>query len=223
MRGVKVYAETVLELCGDKYQQVKWEGYGFSVTIPEGSVPAGTTVSLAVKLISSHGFVLPENQYPVSSFFWVSASQVFEKKVSLHISHCACISSKEEASHFNFITAKCSQEILPYLFKSVQGVFTLHSDIATIRVRHFSIYAETYEGEITNLRRRYVVHEYIQRPSSVRLTWKFRLMILPHLPEFATVCDTRCEFTNAYNLHKSVFGIHTCTCNSMYLQFWKVL
>ena len=41
LRGVDVFAETVLEVMGDKPQKLKWAGYGFFIEVPEGALPPG--------------------------------------------------------------------------------------------------------------------------------------------------------------------------------------
>ena len=138
---MEVCGETVLEITGSEHQEVSWDGFGFHLSVPDGAVPSDVTVSLAVKAIVSGQFQLPDNTHLVSSIYWVSASRRFDKEVSVHIEHCAVISSEKEASNYKFIVGKCSQKNLPYTLKVRDAVFSPQSRLGTISVRQFSFMA----------------------------------------------------------------------------------
>ena len=143
LRGVEVYRETVLEVVGDKPQKVEWPGYGFFIEVPEGAVPPGVTVSVGVKVIMAGQFKIPENSQLISAIYWVSSSVVFLKEVAVNIQHCAIIHNEDQCSKFKFIIAKCSQKELPYAFREREGLFNSHTQYGTIKLKQFSIVAET--------------------------------------------------------------------------------
>ena len=147
MLGAEVLAETVIEIMGDDHQSLSWSGHGFRLTIPAGAVPAGVTISLAVKSILNGEFELPEDCYLVSAIYWIHASQLFNHDVTLHLEHCAVIESEVECSEYQFVAGRCSQADLPYLLKIREGgVFTQHSYEASISVKQFSFYAVIRRG-----------------------------------------------------------------------------
>ena len=140
---MKVYGETVLEVVGDKPQKLEWPGYGFYLEVPDGALAPGVTASVAVKMILSGQFKLPENSQLISAIYWISSSEMFLKEVAVNIQHCAVISTEEQCSKFRFIVAKCSQKVLPYTFKEREGSFNVHTQYATIKVKQFSVFAGT--------------------------------------------------------------------------------
>ena len=146
-----MFGETVLEVVGDKPQKLEWPGYGFYIEIPEGALPPGVTASVAVKVILSGQFQLPENSQLISAIYWVSSSEVFLKEVAVNIQHCAVINSKEQCSSFRFIIAKCSQEVLPYRFREREGVFNPHTQYGAIKLKQFSLIGETASADTETL------------------------------------------------------------------------
>ena len=151
LRGVEVCGETVLEVVGDKPQKLKWPGYGFYIEVPDGTLPPGVTASVGVKVILKGQFKLPENSQLISAVYWISSSVVFLKEVAVNIQHCAVIRSEEQCYNCKFIIAKCSQEILPYRFKVKAGLFNVHTQYATIKLKQFSLVGAT-APEDTELR-----------------------------------------------------------------------
>ena len=138
-----MYKETVLEVVGDKPQKVEWSGYGFFIEIPEGAVPPGVTVSVGVKVILAGQFKFPENRQLISAIYWVSSNIEFMKDVSVNIQHCAVVRSDDQCSQFKYIIAKCSQSQLPYRFREREGLFSSHTQYGAIKLKHFSLLAET--------------------------------------------------------------------------------
>ena len=139
LRGVEVYRETVLEVVGDKPQKLEWPGYGFYMEVPDGALAPGVTASVAVKVILSGPFKLPENTQLISAIYWISSSKVFLKKVAVNIQHFAVITSKKQCSKFSFIFAKSSQKELPYTFHEREGSFNPQTQYGTIMVNHFCL------------------------------------------------------------------------------------
>ena len=170
------YGETLLEIIGSNYQKVSWNGYGFQVTVPEGAVSKDVTVYLAVKSILSGQFKLPDDTCLVSDIYWVSASESFLKSVSVHIQHCAIISSEAEASNYKFILGRCTQKSRPYTFTIKDGILAPHSQLATISVKQFSIFAVIFKGR-GNPRLMYASHYYFQQVQPTRLEFMFLVTV----------------------------------------------
>ena len=143
LRGVEVYGETVLEVVGDKPQKLEWPGYGFYMEVPDGALAPGVTASVAVKVILSGPFKLPENSQLISAVYWISSKAVFLKKVAVNIQHFAVITSEEQCSKFSFIIAKSSQKELPYTFHEREGSFNPQTQYGTIMVNQFCLLALT--------------------------------------------------------------------------------
>ena len=142
MLAAEVVAETVLEVSDDGHQSLSWSRHGLRLTVPAGAVPAGTTVSLAIKSILSGEFNLPENCQLVSAIFWIKASQPFSRDVTLYLQHCAMIESEAQCSRYKFVAGRCSQPNLPYkLVLREGGVFIPRTHEAYISVKQFSFYA----------------------------------------------------------------------------------
>ena len=186
LRGVDVFAETVLEVMGDKPQKLKWAGYGFFIEVPEGALPPGVTASVAVKVILGGQFQFPENRLLISALYWVSSSELFLKEVAVNIQHCAVIKNEEQCSTLKFIIAKCSQEVLPYRFKEREGVFNPHTQYGTIKCKQFSIFGETASAgqKILHMARML----YKQRTASP-LSVNFHLVVVMNLePFYQVIC-----------------------------------
>ena len=122
-------------------QKLDWSDYGFNIEVPKGALPTGVTASIVIKAILKGHFELPENTKLVSALYWISCSEVFLKHVAVNIQHCAIISTEEECKKFGFIIAKCTQEKLPYKFTKREGLFDLHTQYATVKLKRFSIVA----------------------------------------------------------------------------------
>ena len=167
--------ETVLEVVGNQQQNVSWDGFGFDVTVPDGAVPSGITISLAVKAILAGQFKFPDNTHLVSAIYWVSASKAFCKEVSVKIQHCAIIDSEEEASNYSFVVGKCSQKDLPYTFKLVKGVFSPRSQLATISVKQFSFFGAGFIGEEEDLKRRFLAYSFLKEVTATN--WEIAFLI----------------------------------------------
>ena len=189
LRGVEVCGETVLEITGNEHQKVSWDDFGFHLSVPDGAVPSDVTVSLAVKAIMSGQFQLPDDTHLVSSIYWVSASRVFDKELSVHIEHCAVIRSEEEASKFKFIVGKCSQKNLPYNFKICDAVFSPQSCLGTINVRHFSFFAAIFRGLWGSNKCQYMSYCFIKRSAKKLSCWKCEFLVTQNLATCRQVVD----------------------------------
>ena len=187
MLGAEVLAETVLEISGDGHQSVSWSGHGFQLTVPAGAVPDGATISLAVKAILKREFSLPVDCQLMSAIYWIHASQLFNRDVTLHLEHCGVIESEAECSEYQFVAGRCSQADLPYLLKIREGgVFTPHSYEASISVKQFSFYAITYRGGRRNSRASYLSQVFYQ-PFQGKYVWQMDFVVTRYIPSLVEV------------------------------------
>ena len=156
--GIEVLASTTV-IVTHSAQTFNWVGYGFKLTIPQGSLPAGVDQCRLDIMPSAVGqYQLPDNLQLVSGVFWVRLhpSCKFQQQLTVEIQHCVKTTSSTKLS---FVTAHCSQESLPYTFKQLEGcgLFTKYSDYGCLSVNHFSSYAIAAEGDVV---RQYVASLY---------------------------------------------------------------
>ncbi len=129
-------------------QTFHWVGYGFKLTIPQGSLPAGIDqCRLDIKASVAGQYQFPENLQLVSGVFWVRPLPLcqFKQQLVVEINHCARITSS--TMKLSFVRARCSQESLPYTFKQLEGrgSFSEHSSYGSLELNQFSGLAVTGE------------------------------------------------------------------------------
>ena len=95
---------------------------------------------LCIQASISGDYQLPDDGVLVSGVYWLSLHphvERFGKKVTISLQHCA----SDDDSSISFVTAKCTQETLPYTFKPLPGGSFAVSREGTILVDHFSAVA----------------------------------------------------------------------------------
>ena len=140
LRGADVVAETTFTLTTER-QSFKFNGYGFKLHVPEGSLPAELSeTQLNVRVSLSGQFQLPPNSELVSAIYWVSSTcpHKFTKPLVVEIQHCAALSSDEQCEQLTFVRTKCTQKKLPYTFTELGGVFSHHSSYGSLSLSQFS-------------------------------------------------------------------------------------
>ena len=146
LRGVEVCGEMTVVVYSSHYQQISWPGYGLSLHIPKGCLPAGMeqcTISIKASIGGQYEF--PECSHLMSAVFWLHCETVrkFIKPITLQMQHCARASSVK----LKFMKAFCSQKQLPYTFKPlVGGSFSSHSSYGVIELSSFSGVGITQDG-----------------------------------------------------------------------------
>ena len=148
--GVEVLARTTI-IVTNSADTFNWDGYGFNLTIPQGSLPAGVDQCRLDIVASVAGkYQFPDNLQLVSGVFWVRPhpSGRFKQQLIIEIQHCAKMTSSTKLS---FVRAYCSQKHLPYKFEVVDShaSFSEHSSYGVLKINHFSGYAnavKTTEG-----------------------------------------------------------------------------
>ena len=139
IRGIEVVAQKTFILTQEEVD-LNFEGYGFKLHVPEGSLPAEVSeTQLNVRVSLSGAFQIPSNSELLSAVYWISSSNKFAKPITVEIQHCAALPSDEQCSKLTFIYTKCTQKELPYVFKElVGGVFSAHSSYGSLSLSHFS-------------------------------------------------------------------------------------
>ena len=188
IRGVEVIGETDF-VVSTKGSFFEWVGYGLRLSIPEDSLPTGMEqCRINIKASLSGSFLLPEDSDLLSPVFWISALCKFRKPVTLEIQHCA---SRDEASFadLNFVSTKCSQKDLPYIFKQLDGGrFPADSSYGNIQLTHFSGIGVTGRKRTP---RSYCAQIYytIKEEAS---DWRVYFIITRDLDALKTVCGVHC-------------------------------
>ena len=169
----------------------EWVGYRLKLSRPEDSLPTDMEeCRINIKASLSGPFELPEDSALLSPVFWISALCKFKKPVTLEIQHCA---SRDEASFadLHFISTKCSQKELPYIFKQLDGGrFPADNSYGNIQLTHFSGVGVTGRKRTP---RAYCAQIYytIKEEAS---DWRVYFIITKDLDALKTVCGFHCVY-----------------------------
>ena len=138
LRGVEVIDHITFTYTG-KAQSFEWLNHGFKIHFPENALPPGVDeCRVHVKASLSGQFDFPRDAELVSGLYWLSSRHVFTQPVTVEIQHCAQ-EDLQQQSRLAYIVASCSQEELPYQFKTLEGgVFSPNSRYGSINLTHFS-------------------------------------------------------------------------------------
>ena len=138
IKGADIVTQKKIEITPGIAYTCHWEGYGFKVHIPAGAISEEMgPVTLCIQASLSGDYQLPDDGVLVSGVYWLSLHPYvkrFHKKVTVTIQHCA----SDDDSALSFITAKCTQKTLPYIFEEIKGGVFSTSDIGIINISHFS-------------------------------------------------------------------------------------
>ena len=137
--GAEVIALTKFTLTQNP-QNLQFEGYGFKLHVPVGSLPAGVSeTQLNVQVSLSGHFQMPPDCELLSAVYRVYSPHKFTKPLTVEIQHCAVLSSDQQCTQLTFVSTKCTQKELPYIFKAQNGgVFGHHSTYGSLSLSQFS-------------------------------------------------------------------------------------
>ena len=132
-------------------------------------------MTLCIQASLSGDYQLPDDGVLVSGVYWLSLHphvERFDKKVTVSLQHCA----SDDDSSISFVTAKCTQETLPYTFKPLLpgGSFDVSGE-GTVLVDHFSALVVS-AGHIFE----YAVCTYYL-PMQVHNITHIHITVIPHL------------------------------------------
>ena len=137
--GADIIAQTKIEVTPDQSLHCHWEGHGFKVHIPAGAIVSGERrpVALCIQASLSGDYQFQGYGVLVSGVYWLSLHpymEKFKKKVTITIQHCASDADSELA----FVTAKCTQTMLPYTFKTLSSESVHHHSDAEHKVQPYT-------------------------------------------------------------------------------------
>jgi len=115
-----------------------WVNHGFKLHVPQDALPPEVKeCRIHIKASLSGQFQFPEDMELVSGIYWIATSHNFTKPLTIEIQHC--LSGTDHPSSLMYITAKCTQEDLPYKFNTLNGgVFAPSCRYGSISLTHFS-------------------------------------------------------------------------------------
>ena len=128
-----------------------WVGHGFKVHIPADAISSESgPVTLSIQASLSGDYQLPDDRVLVSAVYWLALHPPMKlsNKVTITIQHCASVNNGDSA--FSFVTAKCTQKVLPYTFKPLSGGSFSDPHTGSIKVSHFSAYGVIGPEQATN-------------------------------------------------------------------------
>ena len=138
-------AETRFVLKGRRSQTFVWKGHGLKLSVPEGAL-LFDHAAVDIKAGLAGQFELPVNTQLVSPVYLICCKETFQQPVMLEMQHCAAVQNESESSLLHFITARCSQNELPYKFKVLHnGIFSKRSSFGAIEVKQFSLFGIVFE------------------------------------------------------------------------------
>ena len=182
----------------------EWKGFGLRLSISEDCLPTGMEeCRINIKASLSGPFLLPEDSDLLSPVFWISALCKFKKPVTLEIQHCA---SRDEASfaNLNFVSTKCSQKELPYIFRQLDGgKFPADSSYGSIQLSHFSGFGITGRKRTP---RAYCAQIYYTIKEEAT-DWRVYFIITKDLDALKTVCG--CAIISVmHQFHCYIYLLH---------------
>ena len=160
IRGADIVAQTTIEITPDQPLYFHWEGHGFRVYIPAGAVSRRVTLCIQASL--SGDYQLPDDGVLVSGVYWLSLHphMKLHKKATITLQHGA-----NDDTSISFVTARCTQEAMPYTFRKLPKASFSLSREGTIQVDHFSALAVS--GSSTSISDYAVCSFYIPKKPNV--------------------------------------------------------
>ena len=178
IEGANIVHGTTVSILPGKRHHFKLLGKGIEIEFPAGAVSEPVT-------LDSHGsysgeYELPDNSVLVSGVYWLALNPPvkFAKKITIRIQHCADADSVPF-----FVTARRSQEILPYKFWPLSGGEFTYPDCGSttsygygcIQVEHFCAVAVAARKKSFFAFRTYYI------PSSEPNDYEVHITVTPNL------------------------------------------
>ena len=117
-----------------------WKGHGFKVDVPAGAIRSRGPVTMYIRASLRGDYHFPDDRVLVSGIYFLSVHppvEIFEKKVTITLQHCACVGDDDDEAALSFYSAK---DAPPYIFERLPGGFFSQSGEATIDVSHFTLF-----------------------------------------------------------------------------------
>ena len=179
IRGADIVAKTTLEVVPGMPLAYEWKGHGMKLYIPaDGLKPDTPTLTMTIQASLSGQYQLPDDTELVSGVYWVAFPRRFSQPVTLKLQHCACLEHPDQLSSLLFITAKCNQKTLPYLFQPLPGgVFSTNTFYGAIELSHFSGFGVARRKR----KRKHYIGQIFYIPQANITTWLMHFTIICNL------------------------------------------
>ena len=118
--------------------------YGFHMTIPEDSLPAGKSCDVTVEtLMNRPQFKFPDDSMLVSMIYAVSVQEDLLKPAILNIQHCINIQDEEHSESLQFVVASsdCGEGPCNFKVVDIPGTFRPGSQYGILTRQTFSFIA----------------------------------------------------------------------------------
>ena len=159
--GGEIIGETIAVVTNQS-QLFMWKGYGLTLEIGEGSLPAALQeCCIHIKALAPVAvrYNLPDNVSLSSVVYWFQCepSCCFEKAITLRMHHCA---KNEDKSRFCILKANyhCVQSS-SFAFEKLEGDFSTRGQ-GSIKLNSFSLYGTGVEGSDEREYRSTVAYQY---------------------------------------------------------------
>ena len=131
---------------GSKYHS---EDDDFTLTVPEGAVPTGDSISIQVGVVP-YGpvgpFSYPDGVRPVSPIVWLCSTpkMEFQKPLELSLPHCIDCNNDEDCRSLTFLkadhTANQSSKVFHFEKTDGKASFAPNTSYGTLSTTHFCLY-----------------------------------------------------------------------------------
>ena len=121
--------------------------HNFAIIIPPGAVSRGDCVEIQATANYFGPYIIPDESYPISSYFWVSANYEFKSPVYCIMSHYAKIRSVEDINNLH-VLHKCAKDPNAVnndltMSKITDGVyFDIEIGYCVLATNHFCSYCQ---------------------------------------------------------------------------------
>lgn len=192
IRGAEIAEEISVDIYPDTPFELNWKEHGLKLSISaDASKSIRHNMKMKIRASVKGDYSFPTNMELVSAIYWISFPQQFAKPITLGIRHCCNLQDNVQVSSLHFVTAKCNQKQLPYMFKPLsKGSFSTNNFFGTIEVDHFSGFAVAQEGnhngEGDRIRnKQYLAQSYYLR--NLPTDWNVDIPVVTNLPTLQTV------------------------------------
>ena len=173
----------------DQEQTFKVPKDGIKIVVPPFAISEDTWID--VQLHSSCPFILPTNCQPISCFFQIQTSDIFNKKFAVHLEHYAELLSEDDSEELGFIISHNIELLPPYQFKFANEAnkpsFPVQSKRGIIHIDESSIFAIVWRKEkgVLSNNFRYIWMVYYKEIENN--TWELHVVVTKDLKPFKQV------------------------------------
>ena len=173
----------------DQEQTFKVPKDGIKIVVPPFAISEDTWID--VQLHSSCPFILPTNCQPISCFFQIQTSDIFNKKFAVHLEHYAELLSEDDSEDLDFIISRNIELLPPYQFefasKANKPSFPVQSKRGIIHIDESSILAIVWRKEkgVLSNNFRYIWMVYYKEIENN--TWELHIVVTKDLKPFKQV------------------------------------